>query len=89
LKTVGPKSPKAGGIDKGNGAIFHWEVPDRSWSTQLVLDRSLVISGGLYAMFTLLVLKDMVNYSELLTEGRTYLAALFGELGLDFPELIA
>ncbi len=89
LKSVGPKSPKTGGVNKGNGAIFHWEVPDRKWSTQLVLDRSLVIPGGLYTMLTLLVFGDIVNYPELLGEGRAYLGAVLGELGLNFPELVA
>lgn len=82
LKSVGTKTLKSGGVDKGTGAIFHWAVPQKNWTTQLVLDRSVVLAGGLYMMFNLLVTADAVEYDSLAKEGRKYLDDLLAELGL-------
>jgi len=84
LGSAGMKSLKSGGLDKGTGVIFHWSVPERNWTTQLVLDRSVVLEGGLYMMFTLMVVGDDMDYDSLGRDGRTYLDGLLSELGIKF-----
>ena len=84
LGSLGTRSIKSGGIDKGAGVIFHWSVPEKNWTTQLALDRSVVLAGGLYVMFSLLVVGDTEDYGALAKDGRSYLTGLLEELGLIF-----
>jgi hypothetical protein len=48
LKSIGPAGPAAGGVNTGSGVIFHWEVPERQWTTQLVIDKSLALGNGVF-----------------------------------------
>jgi hypothetical protein len=84
LGSIYARSVKSGGLDSGTGVIFHWEVPDRSWTTQLVLDRSVVVADGLYVMFTLIVQGHISDYVALAKDARMYVDAVLGELGLNF-----
>ena len=84
LGSINKRSVKSGGLDLGTGLILHWEVPERNWTTQLVLDRSLVVTDGLYMMFTLLAPGSVSDYATLAKSGRTYLEAVLSELGLTF-----
>jgi hypothetical protein len=86
LRSICTKSVSSGGLDKGAGAIFHWDVPDRHWTTQLALDRSVVVKDGLYMMFTLLVADDIADYESLARDSRSYLENVLGEIGLAFGQ---
>lgn len=74
------------GKAQGTGAIFHWSLPDKSWTTQLVLDKSVVVSGGLYLMFTLDVARNLIAFTEVALEARSYLNAIVAQLGLEFVQ---
>ncbi len=87
LRGTGPRNLKSAGIDRGSGAIYNCEVPELGWTTQLVLDRSIFVPGGLYIMLALTATHDVLNYDTLLIEGRSYLSGVLNELGLSFPEL--
>jgi len=82
LQRIGPSAPKSGGTRKGSGTIFHWDVPEREWQTQLVVDRSLAVSNGLFLMFTLTIGHDKINFVELSGSAREYLFGILNEIGL-------
>lgn len=84
LASLGAKTLKSGGTDRGTGVIFHWSVPEENWTSQLVLDRSVIVSGGLYLMFSLLIAGDISDYVAFHKKVRSYLGALLTELGLAF-----
>lgn len=84
LGSICARSLKPGGLDLGTGVIFHWEVPERNWTTQFVLDRSVVVKDGLYMMFTLVVTGDVSDYASCARDGRSYLEDVLGDLGLSF-----
>jgi len=86
LKAISRIGLKSGGVDGGTGVIFHWTVPQRNWTTQLVLDHSVVVAGGLFMMFSLTVTADVVDYVSLASDGRSYFNALLDELGLEFSQ---
>ncbi|MHB8485490.1 MAG: hypothetical protein ACYDCM_07150 [Candidatus Acidiferrales bacterium] len=87
LKTVNPTSLKSAGSGIGNGVVFNHMLPDRNWLTQIVLDRSALISGGIYISLMISVKTDFLNYVKMLSDARTYLAGVLGELNLTLPEL--
>jgi hypothetical protein len=84
LRRIGPSAPNSGGTDIGSGAVFHWEVPQDGWATQLVVDRSVVVPNGLFLMFTLNVPVDKINFVDLSVRGREYLFGVLSDLGLGF-----
>ena len=85
LLTFASTVMKSGGKGRGTGVIFHWELPEQKWTTQLVIDRSIVLSEGVYILFSVLVKEDRINYPNLVQEARAYLDAVLGEIGLRFP----
>ena len=87
LKTLGQRNLKSAGIDRGSGAIYNYEIPDFGWTTQLVIDSSLLVSGGLYLMLSIATNRDRLDYGALLVQGRSYLSGILQELDLHFPEL--
>ena len=86
LKEIGPKAPTAGGNDRGSGVIFHWDVPERQWTTQLMIDRSLALEDGLFVMFTLRVASDAIDYDAVAKDGKDYLETVLRELRLRFVQ---
>ena len=74
------------GKAQGTGAIFHWSQPEKSWTTQLVLDKSVVVPDGLYLMFTLDVAKNVIPFANIAVEARSYLDAIIAQLGLEFVQ---
>lgn len=75
--------PKAGGISMGSGVIFHWDVPDKKWITQLTLDRSLVFKEGLFLLLSIEIAADHIDFPTALVEGRQYLLSILREIGLE------
>jgi len=75
--------PKAGGVSAGTGVIFHWDVPDKKWITQLTLDRSMAFKDGLFLLLSIESSADNMNLPMALVEGRQYLSSILRELGLE------
>ena len=84
LRTPGPTS--AGTAD-GHGAIFNWKVPEKRWNTQLLIDKSLAVSNGLFLMFSVNVAADKVNFADLAGHAQEYLVGVLGDLALEFSEV--
>jgi hypothetical protein len=88
LKVLSVRELKNAGISVGSGAIFHYTIPTKKWETQLLIDKSLYLTGGLFISLDLHLLTGEIDYSEMLIESRKYLADILAELGLVLPELI-
>lgn len=87
LKALGPAAPKAGGSDLGTGVIFHWRGPSPGWQTQLVLDHSVKLSGGLFVLFTLVIATDDIDYAKLAGEAQEYLYGVLSEIGVELVRI--
>lgn len=88
LRTVNARDLKSAGTSRGNGAIFNYTVPEHNWTTQVIVDRSVLVADALYLNLTLGFPGDMLDYPQLLSKGRYYLAQVLGELNLSLPELL-
>jgi hypothetical protein len=86
LKRISPNPIKSAGIDLGSGTVFYRAVPERSWTTQLTLDKSQHIPGGLFIGLKVAIASGTVNYDSLLTQGAEYLRNALGDLGLALPQ---
>jgi hypothetical protein len=87
LRTINPKPIKSAGIDLGSGAVFHRAIPEKSWITQLTVDKSQGIPGALFIGLSILIAGGKLDYDSLLGDGREYFRNALGELGLILPEL--
>ncbi len=79
------QAPKQGGASQGTGVIFHWRVPEKSWETQLTLDASMLVKGGLFFSFSLTTEKDLMDFTGVLKAGRVYLAGVLEQTGVVLP----
>lgn len=77
--------PKQGGVSKGTGVIFRWHVPEKDWDTQLTLDESLVVKGGLFLSLMISTEKSLTDFTEVLKDGHVYLTGVLGEMGITLP----
>jgi hypothetical protein len=77
------KELKSAGISTGNGAIFNQTVPSKSWETQLLVDKSRHLTGGVFISLELLIKKGEIDYAQVVKEGREYLASALSELNLE------
>lgn len=75
--------PRSGGVSKGTGVIFHWDVPDKHWTTQLTLDRSVFYEDGLFLLLSIECFSDNLDLPAVLIEGRQYLIAVLQEIGVE------
>jgi hypothetical protein len=73
------------GINVGSGAIFNYTVPSKKWETQLLIDKSKYLAGGLFISLDLVLHSGEIDYSQLISDGRDYLATVLGELGIVVP----
>jgi hypothetical protein len=87
LKSVNPKGLKSGGISVGNGAIFNYSIPEKSWETQLTVDRSRYLNGAVFVNLSITISDGTPNYDKILSEGRIYLRNVLSDLELFIPEL--
>ncbi len=87
LGTINPNPIKSAGINLGDGAIFNRAVPDKSWITQLTIDRSQHVPGALFIGLNITIVTGLIRYESLLVEAREYFANAIGELGLAVPDL--
>ena len=81
LRTISPKAPISGGTDRGTGLIFHWDLSGKA-SSMLVVDKSVLVSNGLYIALTFLVAEDILDFAATGQWVYHYLANLLRDLGL-------
>ena len=73
----------------GNGAIYNYAVPGKKWETQLLIDKSQDVAGGLFVSLEIRIHKGEVDYGQMMRDGRKYLADALAELELVIPETVA
>jgi len=81
LRSVAPRAPTSGGNDRGTGLIFHWDLPGRG-SSQLVIDKSVLVNNGLYVALNLLISEDVIDFEAIGPWSYHYMASVLGDLGL-------
>lgn len=89
LKALNVREVKSAGISVGNGAIYNHTVPSRNWETQLLIDKSQQLAGGLFVSLDLVIRTGEIDYGQVMIEGRRYLAEALAELDLVIPEAVA
>ena len=87
LTAIGPKK-ELPGLDLGSGAIFNRSIPERYWTTQLILDKSAAISGGLFLGFNVKIGIGSVEYGKLFQEAMAFYAENMKVLDLETPYLV-
>jgi hypothetical protein len=86
LRNIGIRELNSSGRPRGHGASYHFEFPERSTLVDLMIDRSLVIDGGLYLNTMFLISGDIVDYHDVLNWGRATIDDLLSQIGLSFRE---
>ena len=66
-------APKQDGVSKCTGVIFHWQVAEKGWETQLTLDESILLKGGLFLSLLIRTEKNLTDFTEVLKDGHVYL----------------
>lgn len=74
------------GISEGTGMIFHWNVPEKGWRSQLTLDHSLAVLNGLFLQYLIRMETDKINYKEIVTAGKSTLDLALAQIGLETSE---
>jgi len=70
------------GIDRGNGIIFHWDVPEQAWRVRLTADHSTSVAGGMFVHFALTSTTDKLDYAQTLHHAKTFLERVLEHIGL-------
>jgi hypothetical protein len=86
MKDLSVLDLKSAGISLGNGAIFNYTVPAKGWETQLMIDRSRFIKGGLFINLDVKINRGAINYGQVVMDAREYLGGILQELNLALPE---
>lgn len=81
LRTIAPRAPASGGTDRGTGVIFHWDLPG-SGSSQLVIDKSVIVRNGLYIALHLSIPEDVIDFEATGPWSYHYMANVLSDLGL-------
>jgi hypothetical protein len=89
LKALNIRELKSAGISVGNGAIYNCTVPSKNWETQLLIDKSRHLVGGLFVSLDVRIQRGEIDYGQVLMDGRKYLADALAELDLVIPETVA
>ncbi len=89
LKALNVRELKSPGITLGNGAIYNYAVPGKKWETQLLIDKSQHVPGGLFVSLEIRIHKGDIDYAQMMMDGRKYLADALAELELVIPETVA
>jgi hypothetical protein len=72
------------GTSRGNGIIYHWDVPEYEWLVQLTIDHSVIVSGGLFIHFIVITAKDKIDYLETVQVGYKLFSEAMTQIGLEF-----
>jgi hypothetical protein len=89
LQALNVRELKTAGITLGNGAIYNYAVPAKKWETQLLIDKSQHIAGGLFVSLEIRIHEGELDFAQMMMEGRKYLADALAELELVIPETVA
>jgi hypothetical protein len=89
LRALNVRELKSPGITLGNGAIYNYAVPGKKWETQLLIDKSQHVPGGLFVSLEIRIQKGDIDYAQTMMDGRRYLADALAELELVIPETVA
>jgi hypothetical protein len=89
LKTLNVRELRSAGISVGNGAIYNYTVPSKRWETQLLIDKSRHVAGGLFVSLEVRIHTGEIDYGQAIMDGRKYLADVLAELDLVMPETVA
>jgi hypothetical protein len=87
LARVNPNKLELPGVDLGSGAILNRSIPERYWTTQLVLDRSVPFPGALFLGLSIKIGTGAVEYEKLFVEGMSLYAEALKALDLESPYL--
>jgi len=87
LATVNASKLELPGVDLGSGAIFNRSVPERFWTTQIILDKSVPFPGALFLGMSIKVGTGVVEYQKLFAEGMSFYAETLKALDLESPYL--
>lgn len=87
LANVNPKKTALPGLDLGSGAIFNRAIPDKSWTVQLIMDKSQAYPGALFLSFTIKIGASRVDYKSLFAEGMSFYTKVLKEFDLVSPNL--
>jgi hypothetical protein len=74
------------GASEGNGIIFHWNLPERGWKIQLLIDHSLTVPDGLFIQFFVFITRDSIDYSKTTIDGRSILDTALQKIGLEIDD---
>jgi hypothetical protein len=77
------------GESRGNGIIFHFDLPGKQWQVHLTIDHSLSIPGGIFLQYQIVIEADKVDYALILSDARQLLRTALSKIGLGFPDLDA
>lgn len=78
-------TPTSGGTHAHTAPIFYWKVPEKGWETQLNIDKSQIMSGGLFLSFSLSIRKDRIEFEEVFGQAHEYLTGILQEFGVQLP----
>jgi len=87
LATINPSKLALPGLDIGSGAIFNRSIPERYWTTQLVLDRSAPFPGALFLGLSVKIGIAEVEYEKLFAEGMSLYLEALKALNLESPNM--
>jgi len=87
LESMNPRSLKGGGMSLGSGTIFHNFVSERNWNTRFWFDHSLGLTGALFIALIIDLKTDLLDYTALMSDGRSYFRSVLEELDLRLPEV--
>lgn len=71
------------GISRGNGLIFHWELPEQGWRMNLTIDHSNLIPNGLFIEQEVIAQTDKIDYTRMIITSNTLLKNILTKIGLE------
>ncbi len=86
LRGLGVRELDVNAVSRSHGASYHFTYPDLRTRVDLLIDHSLVVIGGLYVHFGMVIEGDMINYVETTTWAERTMRALLAAAGLTFAE---
>jgi hypothetical protein len=87
LSGINAKKLELPGVDLGGGAIFNRSIPERFWTTQITLDRSVPFPGALFLGLNIKIGTGVIEYARAFEEGMSYYEATLKVLDLESPKV--
>lgn len=77
------------GVSEGCGIIFHWDLPEKGWRVQFMIDHSLSVDNGLFVNYLIRPSGDKIDYLNFMAEGTQLYERMLSEIGLEADEVAA